>query len=230
MRRIHYSVFVRLLSRCVEVVQEPNAPPVVVEVYKASVEQPITSFLTASDEVDNARRLFDKTSREANEALEEVDNPYKLARSSIVAVVKGNHLPAALKSQRTDTDKLNAIEKLLGILNQHQGQPWADTLRQGDFGIKGEQASQALRAVITASKALTTARLVRAKLAEPMYATYMDFKCVIRDAFGSTSKQYRRVHLRASPTEGKTEPTPEEGFIPGATGEEPPPEGEGNVG
>jgi hypothetical protein len=234
MPHIQIAKFVRVLTRCVEVVNEPNVSPVVTEVYKASAEQPVTAFLTATDAVDKANRLCDKERREAEEALKEVDSPYKLARSSIVAVIKGTNLPATLKAQSTDTDKLNAIEKIFGILKEHEGQPWANALLQGDFGVKGAKAIKELNESIAAGKALHKAQLVRAQLFAPTYEVYLQFKCVIRDSFGSTSRQYRRVHLRASPAaENKSNATiavPTEGVIPVSTPVETPRDGKGNVG
>ena len=93
---------------------------------------------------------------------------------------------------------MNAIEKLLDVLDEHVGQPWADDLIQGEFGTKGAKAVKELNESIAANKALNKAQMARAQAYGPAYEKYLRFKRVVRDALGPSSKQYRRIHLRAS--------------------------------
>jgi hypothetical protein len=103
-----------------------------------------------------------------------------------------------LKSQKTDTDQLNAIEALLDVLDEHAGQGWADEQAQSGFGKKAAGTVKELNEAIVANKALSEAREVRARSYGPAYERYLRFKRVVRDALGSTSKQYKRIHLRGA--------------------------------
>lgn len=198
MPTIDYSRFVRVLTRCQEVAAEQGVPRIIAHVYTASAEAPIGAFLAAHQDYEDAACSFSREEREAFEALEELDSPYRVARSSVFAVLKITNLPDTLKMQRTDTDKLNAVERLLSIVQEQAGAPWADELLQGEFGIKGTRTAYELKEAIVANKALNKAQIVRANAYGPAYDGYLAFKHVVRDALGSNSKQYRRIHLRAS--------------------------------
>jgi hypothetical protein len=198
MPNIDYARFHRLVTRCVEVAGEQGAPPVLVEVYNASIAQPLQQYLSASTAVETAQNSVSKEGTEASTALEALDGPYRVARSAAAAVIKTVKLPDTLKVQPTDTDKLNAIARLLAIINEHAGEAWADTLLAGDFGLKGDAAVQEIGEAIQASKALQKAKTDRAKAFDPAWEAYIDFKRLVRDAYGSNSKQYRRIHLRSS--------------------------------
>jgi hypothetical protein len=198
MANIDYARFVRVLTRSVEVATEQGLPPIIAHVYQASAKPHVEAFLTAADDVDKATSAFSKENREGLDALRDLDTPYRVARSAVLAVVKDAKLPDTLKAQPTDTDKLNAIEKLLDVIDEHAGEPWADALLQGAFGTKGAVAVKELNESITANKALNKAKMARAQAYGPAYESYLSFKRVVRDALGPGSKQYRRLHLRAS--------------------------------
>jgi hypothetical protein len=199
MSNIDYPRFVRVLTRCVEIAAEQGLPPVISHIYQASAKPQVEAFLTAADSVDKATRAFSTENREGLEALRQLDTPYRVARSAVFAVVKTDKLPDTLKEQPTDTDTLNAIKRLLDILAESAGQPWADALLQGELSTKGAATIKALNESIAANKALNKAQIARAQAYGPAYESYLSFKRVVRDALGSGSKQYRRIHLRASP-------------------------------
>jgi hypothetical protein len=206
MSTIDYSRFVRVLTRCAEIAAEPDLPPILNLIYQASAKPQVEAFLAAADNMDKATRAFSKENREGLEALRQLDAPYRVARSAVVAVVMTDKLPDTLKAQPTDTDTLHAIEKLLDILAEYASQPWADALLQGELGTQGAATVKALNASIAANKALNKAQMARSQAYGPAYESYLAFKRVVRDALGPGSKQYRRIHLRASPVA-----TPEDG-------------------
>jgi hypothetical protein len=203
--------FHRVASRCVEVAEEQDAPPVLVEVYKTSVEQPLQKYLSASTAVQDAWSHASAQGAEASEALAALDGPYRVARSATAAVVRNVKLPDTLKAQPTDTDKQNAIERLLDVINQYAGQPWADVLLTGEFGQKGAAALKEVGEAIEADKALQKARSARAQAFGPAWKAYRSFKRLVRDALGASSKQYRRIHVRSGaglPEVGEDEEAP----------------------
>ena len=222
---IDYDRFTRVLTRCVEVATDPAQPPILASVYKAMAEEKITTFLSAAKKVDTALTAFTKENREALKALDTLDAPYRVARAAVLAVLPETVLPDALKSQRTDTDKLNAIERLLDLIDDHAGQPWADNLLQGELGQKAPAAVKEINEAITAGKDRVTALTARAAAYGPAYEAYLAFKRVVRNACGPGSKEYRRIHLRASPgSAGKAEAGAD------ATDGEPAPTGEAGAG
>jgi len=219
MPELDYSRFVRVLTRCREVAAEPDLPAVVLQVYAVTAEQPMTSFLDAAALVADAESDFARENQEAGASLDAVDRPYRVARSATAAVLKTVKLPETLKALKTDTDKLNAIERLLDILDDHVGQPWADTLLSGEFGQRGAAALKEVREAIAASKVLQKARGERAQAYGPAYEAWLGWKRVVRDALGSTSPQYRRIHVRSSgAADDVAEPAPEPAPAPPPVG------------
>lgn len=152
---IDYDRFERVGTRCVEVGTDPGLPGIIGLVFKETAEAPIQAFLQTSTAVDNAMSSFRKENREALEALNKLDAPYRSARSAVLAVLPETVLPPTLKSLRTDTDKLNAIERLVDIIDDHAGNPWADTLLGGDFGQQAPKAVKELNEAIAANKTLS---------------------------------------------------------------------------
>jgi hypothetical protein len=227
MANIDYDRFVRVLTRCVELGADAAQPPIIGHVYKETAEGPITAFLAANKAVTAAMTAYAKENREALKALADLDVPYRAARSAVLAMMPETVLPDTLKSQPTDTDKLNAIERLLDVVDDHAGKPWADTLLQGEFGQKAPATVKELNEAITANKELGQSTMARAAAYGPAYEVYLRFKRVVRDTRGPGSKEYRRIHLRASPGAGGKEDAPvddapEDNAAPGAPPSPPP--------
>ena len=196
--QIDYGRFNRVVSRCVEVADEPDADPIVVSVFKEKFAAQATSYLAIDLAVSDAMTAFAKENREALDALGALDGPYRVARSAVAAVLPGTELPDTLKSQPTDTDQLNAITRLLDIIDDHSDKAWADALLKGEFGTKAPKTLLELSESIAANKGLSKAKSDRAAAYGPTYELYLGFKLVVRNAYGPGSKQYRRIHLRAS--------------------------------
>lgn len=198
---IDYQRFERYLRRCKEVANEPGMNPIVIAVYQEALDGPATAYLTAYDAMVKAIAAHEKEHGEAHQALSELDSPYRVARSAVATMqpetVKA--LPDTLKSLSTDTDQLSAIEKLLDIIDDYAGSAWADALLKGEFGIKAAAAVKEINEGITSNKALSAAQLERSRAYGPAYEKYLGFKRVVRNALGPGSKQYRRIHMRASP-------------------------------
>jgi hypothetical protein len=196
MGNIHFNRFKRLLTRCQEVASEPAMNAGVVAVYTGVFKPVADAFLKAHDAVSEGKTDLAEQSSEAAVALNEMDPLYRVARSVLLAFKPGAVLPITLGSQPTDTDKMNAIEDLLKALNKHAGEAWADAQLQGAFGVSGAKAVTSMKEAIAANKALSKAREDRASAYDPAYDGYLAFKRVVRDALGSKSKQYKRIHLR----------------------------------
>ncbi|MFS8071164.1 MAG: hypothetical protein ACMG6S_32750 [Byssovorax sp.] len=198
MGAIDYARFDRLVTRCAEIAVEPGMKPSVVRVHDEILKSAGEAFRSAHREVTAAETSFSKEGSEARSALADLDAPYREARSVVLAYAPETKLPDTLKSQKTDTDQLNAIEALLDVLDEHAGQGWADEQAQSGFGKKAAGTVKELNEAIVANKALSEAREVRARSYGPAYERYLRFKRVVRDALGSTSKQYKRIHLRGA--------------------------------
>jgi hypothetical protein len=198
---IDYERFARYLRRCKEVADEPNMNPIVAAVYKEALDGPATTYLNAYDAMSKAIAAHEKEHGEAHKALAELDSPYRVARSAVMTMhpetVKA--LPDTLKSLPTDTDQLSAITRLLDDIDDYEGAPWADALLKGDFGVKAAAAIKEINEGIASNKALSAAQMERAKAYGPAYEKYLGFKRVVRNALGPGSKQYKRIHMRASP-------------------------------
>ena len=202
---IDYERFARVVARSIEIANEPDANPVVVAVFKETLEEFATAYLANEQAVANAMTAFAKENREALVALGNLDAPYRVARAALLAVLPDTKLPDTLKSQPTDTDQLKAIERLVDLIDDHVGKAWADALLVGDFGQRAPKAIKELTESIAANKALSKAQTARAQAYGPTYEKYLSFKRVVRNAYGPGSKQYRRIHLRASPGAAETE-------------------------
>jgi hypothetical protein len=199
MANIDYERFVRILSRCMELAADSKQPQIIGLVYKETTEAPVAAFLAADKAVTTATGAFAKEQHEALKALDDMDTPYRVARSAVLAVLPDTVLPDTLKKRPTDTDKLNAIEGLLDVVDDHVGKGWADELLNGEFGQKAAQTVKELNEAIAANKDLGKVIAARATAYGPAYEAYLRFKRVVRDALGPSSKEYRRIHLRASP-------------------------------
>jgi 3-oxoacyl-ACP reductase-like protein len=207
--KIDYERFARVITRSIEVGNEPNADPVVATIFKQTLSDAAADYLALDAGVSTAMTSFGKENREALDALVSLDGPYRVARAAVLAMLPNTDLPDTLKSQPTDTDQLNAIARLLDLIDDHVGEQWADVLLAGEFGTKAAKTVQELSESIAANKALSKARSDRAAAYGPTYEKYLRFKQVVRNAYGPGSKQYRRIHLRSSPgaaDPGATEP------------------------
>lgn len=199
---IAYERFARVVTRCIEIANETDADPVVAGVFKETFADPATAYLATETALSTALTDFARENREAVAALASLDAPYRVARAAISAVLPGTDLPDTLKALPTDTDQLNAITRMVDVIDDHVGKPWADAVLAGEFGTKAPKTIQELEESIAANKGLSKAKTGRAAAYGPTYELYVAFKRVVRNAYGPGSKQYRRIHLRASPGEG----------------------------
>lgn len=197
--KIDYERFARVITRSIEVGNEPSADPVVATIFKQTLAGAAADYLALEVGVSTAMTAFGKENREALDSLGSLDGPYRVARAAVLAMLPNTDLPDTLKSQPTDTDQLNAIARLLDLIDDHVGEQWADVLLAGEFGTKAAKTVQELSESIAANKALSKARSDRAAAYGPTYERYLRFKQVVRNAYGPGSKQYRRIHLRSSP-------------------------------
>jgi len=203
---VEFRVFARLVVRCGETAGQPGAPQVLLAVYQAASEQPLARFLNAMTAVDGATTRASEAITRRERTLEEMDRQLRIGRSAVAAVLPGTKLPATLKKQPTDTDKRSAIQRLVDLITPHAGQPWADALLQGVFGQTAAKTIQQINEAIEAQNALQRAKTERSHCFQPAWGAYIRFKRLVRDTFGSTARQYRRIHLRnASTAEEETQ-------------------------
>jgi hypothetical protein len=221
MTAIDYGRFNRVLTRSAELAAEPGMKPSIIRVYNDVLKDSAERFRSAHGTVGQAEAAFRKENREALDALTEFDRPYRETRSVVLAFVPEANLPATLKAQPTDTDKLNAIESLIDRLDDHVAEAWAEEQAKGTFGQLAPRTVIELNEAIAANKALAEAREERAEAYGPAYERYLRFKRVVRDGLGAKSKQYKRIHVRAASAEEEPEGTPPsegEGSAPPKTG------------
>jgi hypothetical protein len=196
MGAIDYERFYRVLTRCGEIAREHGMKASVVWGYINVLKPAAETFRSAHHEVTNAEASFKKEAGEALSALSTLDAPYQKTRSVVLAFAPGTALPETLKGQRSDTEKLNAIETLLDELDDHAGEAWADEEAQSAFGQQAAGTVKELNEAIAANASLAEAGDRRAQAYGPAYERYLRFKRVVRDELGAKSKQYKRIHLR----------------------------------
>jgi hypothetical protein len=199
-----FEVVHRLLARSAEIAAEPEMHPSVISVYNGTLKDPAEAFMKARTAVTSAEGLLRKSRQDAAESLETFDAHYKVARAVVIAFLPHLTLPDTLKAQSTDTAKLTAIEDLLTAINDNAGESWAAEILAGSFGALAPQAVADLNVAVAANKALAKARDERSAAAALAYAKFTPWKRVVREALGSKSVQYRRIHIPA----GKRAKTP----------------------
>jgi hypothetical protein len=196
---MEYAKMARMLTRCAEIADSATVKPLVRTTYLGMLEAPALSYLNAQHDVIKVESAQAKEANEAANALEALDQPYRETRSVVKAFVPTINVPMTLKQLPTDTDRLNAIGSLLDIVNDYKTTPWGMDLANGSFAQNAAAATKEFEEAIAANKKLGEARMNRAAAFDPAYAAYLRFKQVVRDAYGPTSVEYKRIHLRASP-------------------------------
>jgi hypothetical protein len=196
MGAIDYERFYRVLTRCGEIAREQGMKASVVRVYLDVLKPAAERFRSAHKAVADAEAAFRKEASEALAALEALDGSYKETRSVVLSFEPHTALPDTLNATKTDTEKLNAIEALLDVLDDHEGEAWADEQEQSAFGQRAAGAVKEVNEAITANKALAAAGDLRAEAYGPAYERYLRFKRVVRDALGARSAHYKLIHLR----------------------------------
>ena len=206
---IDYSTFNRVLTRAEEVANEPDVNASVKRVYDERTREPATTFRSAHDALASAENAAAKEGTEARAALKAIDAPYRLARSVAFSYVPTLTLPTTLKQHPTDTDKMNAIRGLLRELDERdESEPWAAEQLAGDFGRLAPDTIREVEEWIQANKDLQRARDARIASVALAHERFVAFKNVVRQAYGSKSRQYKRIHLRSAADD--PDPTPTE--------------------
>lgn len=199
-------LFARFLQRSQEIAAEPDMHESVTLVYQEVLKPHLEAYLPLHGAVTKAVSDWAKENKEATEAVDALDAPFRTARSVVLAFEPTIILPETLKSQPTDTNKIDAVETLIDTVDDHIGTPWADQILAGEIGTKGPVVIREINEAIAANKGVSDARTARAKAYGPTYERFLRFKRVVRDALGPSSPQYRRIHGRAA-----AKPEPGEG-------------------
>lgn len=189
----------RILTRCGETAGATDCDTSVKRVYDELLVSEAMTYRGAYQALMDAEKKAKKELREALKALVEIDQPYRKARTVTLLYVKDLAVPETLKSLDTDTDRKDAISTLLGILDEHDDEPgWAQDLTAGEFGRLAPEAIRELDELIKASSDLEKAMRARAKAYGPAYEAYLGFKQVVRNAYGASSRHYRRIHVKSN--------------------------------
>ncbi|UJR79135.1 hypothetical protein [Sandaracinus amylolyticus] len=205
--QIDYPRLMRLLTRCEELATATDTDPAVARVHRERLAPEAGAFRSAYDALPAAETTSATERREAHAALDRIDQPFRKARAIAKAYVSELSTPDTLKTLRTDTDRLLAIEALLDTLEERAegGAEWAREELAGAFGTLAPDVIRELGEVVAADAQLSSARDARARAYGPAYERYLHFKNVVRQAYGARSPQYRRIHIRQIDRE--TEPT-----------------------
>ncbi len=196
---MRHDLLTRVLTRCAEVAGETDALSAVKRVYNDRLKGPAEAYLEAQKQLPRAESSWAKEKSEAVESLASLDQAYKLSRSVVAAYLPNEVLPDTLKTLSTDTDKIGAMGALLVILNDHSEEEWAaEQLASSEFGTKAPQTVIELDEAVAASKQVSEAQDKRSQAYGPAWDRYLAFKRVVCDAYGPSSKQYRRIHIRES--------------------------------
>jgi len=194
---INYELFARLMNRSGELARQAGIPSMVRRVYNERLKERAEGFLSADAALTRAMGADRKESSEAKRFLGVLDRPYTLARATALAYKPHLVLPETLKAAPTDTDKMNAIETLLDVVEAAASQGWAQDLLSGPFGTVGPSTVKEIDEAIRADASLSAARQARAQAYGPAYDEYLSFKRVVRMACGPRSREYHRIHLRS---------------------------------
>jgi hypothetical protein len=202
MAAIDYARMTRVCTRVRELAEEPTTKSLIKQVYADRTRAEVEEYLAADAAMAAAEGTLRKEAREAAEALAEFDQPFREARAVLTAYHPDATLPETLKVLKTDTDRKNAVERLVDAVDDHVGATWADELLAGPFGQRSSALLKELDDAITANSALAEARDRRAKAYGLAYERYIAFKNVVRNTYGAKSPQYRRIHVRADGSAG----------------------------
>jgi len=206
--KIAYKPFFRLLTRANEVASQPGMRKSVTQVHAVVFAPVATVYCTNHEAVAVAETKL----AEANLALEKTfavfDGVYRSTRSVALAFYPALKVPETLKTQPTDTDKLNAIKTLVDLVESYPNEDWAKDELAGEFGTLSVTYIAELKHVIACAKTLTNAKQARAALYPEAYEKFLSFRQVVKDTLGNLSIEYRR--LRTPARRGKKEDAEDE--------------------
>ena len=199
MADIDYPRFYRLATRCQELASRAGVSATVSEGFTSVLAPLLTAYKATHDALPAAEAKAAKERGEGFVALGKIDQPYRVARAAVLLHRPYESLPETLKMQPTDTDKLNAVQALLHVLEAADAahETWAGPLLTGEFGTLAPEVVREVSEAIAASTDLSHAVQARSAAYQPAYDAYLRFKNVVRQVFGATSREYHSIHIRA---------------------------------
>jgi hypothetical protein len=210
MSHIKFGRFARYMVRSAEMAATVGMSSAVTNTYTGVLRVPAEAYLAAHAAVTSAETVFAKKDTVARTALEKIDQPYRVARTTAMAFMPELRLPEVLSQQTTDTDQSTAVRALIEAVKSQAGQPWADDLMAGIFGQLAPASITAIAEATAANLALAQATTLRQKAYAVAHPPYIAFKKVVREALGAHSKEYRRIHAptkRGAAEEEETDTT-----------------------
>lgn len=198
---IDHMRMVRVLIRCGDLATPADVDPSVRRVYQEKLASFARTYLGANTALASAETNAKEERREAIAALEVIEAPYMKARAVAVVYVPELSVPDTLKTCPTDTDRVIAIQSLRDTLDDFDDEPgWAQDLTNpadpNSFGALADTAIREINEGVGADSAVEKARRERAAAYGPAYEAYLGFKNVVRNTYGRSSIQYRRIHIR----------------------------------
>src|SRR5690606_5473232 len=161
--------------------------------------------------VMDAEKKHKKERVEALVALAEIDQPYREARNAMAEFITDLALPKTLKSLPTATDKLDAIERMLEILDAHDDtEEWARVLLAGRFGTLAPVAIREISEWIEADGDLESAVRARTAAFAAAWPGFLSFRRQVRESYGDSSVYHRQLVVRASGKLAVDDPVDEE--------------------
>lgn len=187
----------RSLERAAEIRNAPDVDSLVAMGYDDNLAGPAAEYDATHKELVLAEEEAKKQGGEALAALQRIDQPYSVARSLSRMYMPDITLPTALGTLRTETDKKNAIQTLHDMLARRaESEEWARKVLEGEFGQLAPETVREINEWIVANAAVQKARKRRATAYGLAYEAFMDFKDLVRNAYGKSSREYRRLHVR----------------------------------
>lgn len=129
--------------------------------------------------------------KEGDEASSSMATLRKLfAELAPVLALKAGFQGDALSDLATDDDFFVAVEEMEQVLEEHQGEDWADSMLP-KLSALVDAAAKEFTESVEAGRALQKAQAKRAEVAAQTREVFVPFRRCVRGTFGASSKEYR---------------------------------------
>lgn len=191
--------FFRVVDRATKMAGRAKVNPVVKAVYDDKLAPHATRYVAAYRALEDVEAVRRKEKGEALAILEEIDQPYREARTALNSYVDDVAVPMSLKSRRTATDKSTAIEGVHALIERHkEAHAWARAIAEGAFGRLAPIAIREIDEWIVADEAHEEARRERADAYKAAYPMFLIVREQVGASYGTNSIHYRRLVVRDS--------------------------------
>lgn len=189
--RMSFGKLARLARRAMQLTKIEQNHPAVVAV-GASVDTVAATFLTAHDRLRAARTAESKEIHESTVAMNALAREYDTVRAVVVIHAPHEQLGSVASRFNTPDDLLAAAEVLEDVLESYAGADWATKVRES-FSAALDTATREWVEGVTARSDLQKAQAEQREAAMALSARLVEFRRVVRSAFGSTSREYHSI-------------------------------------